>query len=131
MYMYVRICIELAVYVYICPFLLHPPPPPLSLSLSFSPSPSPSPSPSFSPSLPLSATPKLEQVMSVCDDVTEWVELGAALHTPQSDLDAIEQSHGDDPARCRRELFKVKKSYYCIHNYCLYIYIHVHVCTCM
>lgn len=46
--------------------------------------------------------------MSECDDVAEWVELGAALHTPQSELDNIEHSHGDNPARCRRELFKVR-----------------------
>ena len=59
------------------------------------------------PLLTHSAFPKLEQVMSECDDVKEWVELGAALHMPQSDLDNIEHSHGDDPARCRRELFKV------------------------
>ena len=45
--------------------------------------------------------------MSECDDVEEWVELGAALHTPQSELDNIEHSHRDNPARCRRELFKV------------------------
>ena len=56
------------------------------------------------------APPKLEQVMSECDEVKEWVELGAALHMPQSDLDIIENAHSDDPARCRRELFKVRLS---------------------
>ena len=55
-----------------------------------------------------SPSPKLEQVMSECDDVIEWVELGAALHISQSDLDNIEHIHRGDVARCRRELFKVR-----------------------
>ena len=46
--------------------------------------------------------------MSECDDVVEWVELGAALHISQSDLDNIEHIHRGDVARCRRELFKVR-----------------------
>ena len=57
--------------------------------------------------------------MSVCDDVMEWVELGASLHTPQSDLDNIEHTHGEDPARCRRELLKVITV--------KYMYMHIHV----
>ena len=51
--------------------------------------------------------PKLEQLMSECEETEHWVELGAAMHIPQSELDSIEHSHGEDPARCRRELFKV------------------------
>ena len=70
------------------------------------------------PNHPLPDFPKLEQVMSECDDVVEWVELGAALHTPQSELDSIENSHGDDPARCRRELFKVGST-------CMYMYMYM------
>ena len=56
--------------------------------------------------------------MSVCDEVSDWMELGAALTTPQSELDNIEHIYGEDPARCRRELFKV-----CIYS----IYIHTKV----
>ena len=43
---------------------------------------------------------------AACHDVMEWVELGATLHMPQSDLDNID-CHEEDPARCRQELFKV------------------------
>ena len=52
--------------------------------------------------------PKLEQLMSECEEVEEWAELGAALHMTQSDLDDIEHSHVGDPDRCHRELFKVQ-----------------------
>ena len=68
--------------------------------------------------------------MSVCDDVMEWVELGASLHTPQSDLDNIEHTHGEDPARCRRELFKVQTLHtmytHCTCTLCLQVHVHVH-----
>ena len=46
--------------------------------------------------------------MSECEEVEQWVELGATLRMTQSDLDSIEHSHGEDPARCKRELFKVQ-----------------------
>ena len=71
--------------------------------------------------------------MSVCDDVMEWVELGASLHTPQSDLNNIEHTHGEDPACCRRELFKVQTLHtmyiHCICILCLQVHVHVHVCS--
>ena len=58
---------------------------------------------------------------AACDDVMEWVELGATLHMPQSDLDNID-CHEEDPARCRQELFKV----FTVMYLCLYMKSHVH-----
>ena len=61
--------------------------------------------------------------MSECEEVgQEWAELGATLRMTQSDLDNIEHSHGEDPDRCRRELFKVKYPSivaWCMVSYCL------------